>query len=89
MQKQNLHKKRGRNFVPKKFDIKVCLIKNGYPPQYTPEVFREVMEQVENFKENEPSAPMISYAPIEEETGMMMAAEDIFIYGSIPARHET
>ncbi len=35
-----------------KFDIKVCLIKNGYPPQYTPEVFRKVMEQVENFEEN-------------------------------------
>jgi len=34
-----------------KFDIKVCLIKNGYPPQYSPEVFRKVMEQVENFEE--------------------------------------
>ena len=33
-----------------KQDIKICLVKNGYPPQYTPEVFREVMEQVENFK---------------------------------------
>ena len=36
-----------------KLDIKICLVKNGYPPQYTPEVFREVMDQVENFKENE------------------------------------
>ena len=36
-----------------KQDIKICLVKNGYPPQYTPEVFREVMEQVENFKENQ------------------------------------
>lgn len=36
-----------------KFDIKVCLVKNGYPPQYSPEVFRQVMEQVENFKEND------------------------------------
>lgn len=35
-----------------KFDIKVCLVKNGYPPQYSPEVFRQVMEQVENFQEN-------------------------------------
>ena len=35
-----------------KFDIKVCLLKNGYPPQYSPEVFRKVMEQVENFEEN-------------------------------------
>lgn len=36
-----------------KWDIKICLTKNGYPPQYTPEVFLEVMDQVENFKENE------------------------------------
>ena len=36
-----------------KFDIKVCLITNKYPPQYSPEVFRQVMEQVENFKEND------------------------------------
>ena len=36
-----------------KQDIKICLVKNGYPPKYTPEVFREVMEQVENFKEHE------------------------------------
>ena len=35
-----------------KFDIKVCLVKNGYPPQYSPEVFQKVMEQVENFEEN-------------------------------------
>ena len=35
-----------------KYDIKVCLIKNGYPPQYSPEVFQKVMEQVENFEEN-------------------------------------
>lgn len=32
--------------------IKLCLVKNGYPPQYSPEVFRKVMEQVENFEEN-------------------------------------
>ena len=36
-----------------KFDIRVCLIKNGYPPQYSPEVFSKVMEQVENFEENQ------------------------------------
>ncbi len=35
-----------------KFDIKVCLIKNGYPPQYCSKVFKKVMEQVENFEEN-------------------------------------
>lgn len=32
-----------------KYDIKVCLIKNGYPPQYSPQVFSKVMEQAENF----------------------------------------
>ena len=35
-----------------KFDIKVCLIKNGYLPQYSPEAFRKIMEQIENFEEN-------------------------------------
>ena len=70
-----------------KQDIKICLVKNGYPPQYTPEVFREVMEQVENFKENEDvdyskvretSTPAISmYAPIEEESELLMVAENI------------
>jgi len=35
-----------------KFDIKICLIKNGYPPQYSPKVFKRVMEQVENYKEH-------------------------------------
>lgn len=34
-----------------KVDIKLCLVKNGYPPQYSPEVFSKVMEQVENFEE--------------------------------------
>ena len=36
-----------------KLDIKICLVKNGYPPQYSPEVFSRVMEQVENFEENQ------------------------------------
>ena len=35
-----------------KFDIKICLVKNDYPPQYSPEVFSKVMEQVENFEEH-------------------------------------
>lgn len=35
-----------------KLEIKICLVKNGYPPQYSPEVFTKVMEQVENFEEN-------------------------------------
>ena len=35
-----------------KLQIKICLVKNGYPPLYTPKVFQEVMTQVENFQEN-------------------------------------
>lgn len=73
-----------------KQDIKISLVKNGYPPQYTPEVFREVMEQVENFKENE----SIDYSEIKtshsavinlypeytpEDTRLMKAAEDMDI----------
>lgn len=27
-------------------------MKNGYPPQYSPEIFNKVMDQVENFEEN-------------------------------------
>lgn len=34
-----------------KLQIKIILVKNGYPPQYSPEVFSKVMEQVENFEE--------------------------------------
>lgn len=36
-----------------KVEIKMCLVKNGYPPQYSPNVFEEVMAQVENFEENQ------------------------------------
>lgn len=35
-----------------KLDIKICLVKNGYPPQYSPEVFTKIMDQIENFEEN-------------------------------------
>ena len=35
-----------------KQEIKISLVKNGYPPLYSPEVFNKVMEQVENFEEN-------------------------------------
>ena len=38
-----------------KLEIKICLVKNGYPPQYSPEVFSKVMDQVENFEENSDS----------------------------------
>lgn len=33
-------------------EIKICLIKNGDPPQYCPEVFNKVMKQVENFEKH-------------------------------------
>ena len=33
-------------------EIFFCLVKNGYPPQYNDEVTDQVMEQVENFKQN-------------------------------------
>lgn len=29
-----------------KFDIKVCLVKNGYPPQYSPEVFKKLWNRL-------------------------------------------
>ena len=49
-----------------KQDIKICLVKNGYPPKYTPEVFREVMDQVENYKENY-VATQLKLARIEDD----------------------
>ncbi|MBR5674274.1 MAG: type I restriction endonuclease subunit R [Muribaculaceae bacterium] len=70
-----------------KLDIKVCLVKNGYPPQYTPEVFREVMDQVENFKENEdtdnvmvmePKASIVPLpVPYKDSNEIGMAAEPL------------
>ncbi|MBR4198153.1 MAG: DUF3387 domain-containing protein, partial [Bacteroidales bacterium] len=68
-----------------KLDIKICLVKNGYPPQYTPEVFREVMEQVENFKENEDfsnmveadnNSPELNLYSLNDITGAHIAAEE-------------
>ena len=71
-----------------KLDIKICLVKNGYPPQYSPEVFNKVMEQVENFEEysgaedlkNETSASAKIYQ-YETESNVMMVAEDSIPYG--------
>ena len=40
-----------------KLKIKICLVKNGYPPQYSSDVFTKVMEQVENFEEFSETAP--------------------------------
>lgn len=48
-------------------EIKICLVKNGYPPQYTPEVFRNVMKQVVNFQENEAGTVIVANVTINEE----------------------
>ena len=48
-----------------KLDIKICLVKNGYPPQYSPEVFSKVMEQVENFEENSGSFTSYELTPVK------------------------
>lgn len=67
-----------------KFDIKVCLIKNGYPPQYSPEVFRKVMEQVENFEENadmERQEPRVVKYDFGPEQNLSMVAEEPAPYG--------
>lgn len=71
-----------------KLDIKICLVKNGYPPQYSPEVFNMVMEQVENFEEYSGAEDLknetfVSAKIYQHETGsnVMMVAEDSIPYG--------
>ena len=58
-----------------KLDIKICLVKNGYPPQYSPEVFTKVMEQVENFEEHS-SEVDYSYYPKDTDAYKMIVSED-------------
>ena len=63
-------------------------MKNGYPPQYSPEVFNKVMEQVENFEEysrtegigseSTTSGKIYEYEP---EYKVMRVAEDSVEYG--------
>lgn len=63
-------------------------MKNGYPPQYSPEVFNKVMEQVENFEEysvtedveNEVDNSVKIYQ-YESEYKVMKVAEDSIHYG--------
>lgn len=70
-------------------DIKICLVKNGYPPQYSPEVFNKVMEQVENFEEYSESnvshnvTPFVSKDYKYEQTtdSTLMVAEPPAPYG--------
>lgn len=73
-------------------DLILILAEHGYPPVPQDEVFKEIFEQAENFKKYEHAdeedtakvAPVISIYPRFEDEEMMIAAEDIFIYGSIP-----
>lgn len=59
-----------------KLDIKICLIKNGYPPQYSPEVFSKVMDQVENFEEHRGESVSIKYYDTAIDEDILMAAEE-------------
>lgn len=59
-----------------KLDIKICLIKNGYPPQYSPEVFSKVMDQVENFEEHRVESVSIKYYDTAIDEDILMAAEE-------------
>ena len=36
-----------------RLDILICMTKNGFPPTYSPKVYDQVMEQVENYEENQ------------------------------------
>lgn len=72
-----------------KLEIKICLVKNGYPPQYSPEVFKKVMEQVENFEEHsDVSASIEEYKGSNRhiydyisENSMLRVAEESIPYG--------
>ena len=72
-----------------KLDIKICLVKNGYPPQYSPEVFDKVMEQVENFEEYSESNASHNVTPFVSKdyryelpaSSMLMVAEPSGPYG--------
>lgn len=72
-----------------KLDIKICLVKNGYPPQYSPEVFNKVMEQVENFEEYSESNASHNVTPFVSKdyryelpaSSMLMVAEPSGPYG--------
>ncbi|MBQ8546870.1 MAG: DUF3387 domain-containing protein, partial [Lachnospiraceae bacterium] len=72
-----------------KLEIKICLVKNGYPPQYSPEVFTKVMEQVENFEEHcaiTVSDNALSFATgnyrDDQPNSTLMVADDVPLYGT-------
>ena len=66
-------------------DLILILAEHGYPPVPQDEVFKEIFEQAENFKKYEQADDeetvetervVSMYHPLEEEEGMMMAAEE-------------
>ncbi len=59
--------------------IRRCLIKNHYPPEYSSEVFRQVMEQVENFEEHAAQDEMPRAFPHPRK--LPAAAEKKEVYG--------
>lgn len=68
-----------------KLEIKICLVENGYPPQYSPEVFTKVMEQVENFEEHSEITPESKVMPFPYSTPTprsMIVADESTPYGS-------
>lgn len=68
-----------------KLEIKICLVKNGYPPQYSPEVFNKVMEQVENFEEYSDDDATEKFSANYNPSGdrrLSMVAEHSAPYGS-------
>ena len=70
-----------------KLDIKICLVKNGYPPQYSPEVFTKVMEQVENFEENV-DVPAATTYTFPHTDVWSKVAEDLAPYNSMTEQHD-
>lgn len=54
------------------------IYKEGYPPQWDHEVFQKVLEQVSNYKSHaKPALHVVKKYEIPEDSGIMMAAEDL------------
>lgn len=67
--------------LKQKRHAKGCLVKNGYPPQYSSEVFTKVMEQVENFEENADAPTATNYTFSHSEI-LNKVAEDPVPYNT-------
>ncbi len=51
-------------------DFFFLLATNGYPPQWSDEVFDQVLDQVENFKENSSTSPRTYDFPYPDNTSV-------------------